>query len=169
MNIVDLIAAKQQALPHTKEEFEFLANGTADGSLSDDDLTAWLRAAFENTLSSQETAHLTLAMANSGERLDLNGLPRPWIDKHSTGGVGDKTTIVLLPLLAACGLTVVKMSGRGLGITGGTLDKLGSVPGFDLNLTPEEMKAQASEIGLALTGQTPRLAQQIKDCTPSVM
>jgi pyrimidine-nucleoside phosphorylase len=97
-------------------------------------------------------------MAESGERMDLTGLPKPWVDKHSTGGVGDKTTIVLLPLLAACGLTVVKMSGRGLGITGGTVDKLSSVPGFRMDLSPEEMKEQAKRIGLAITGQTPRLA-----------
>jgi pyrimidine-nucleoside phosphorylase len=97
-------------------------------------------------------------MAESGERLDLNGLPKPWLDKHSTGGVGDKTTIVLLPLLAACGLTVVKMSGRGLGITGGTVDKLASVPGFRMDLSPDEMRAVALRTGVAITGQTPRLA-----------
>ncbi len=158
MNFASMIAAKQQGFPHSREEFDFLAAGAADGSLTDEELTQWLRAAFENELSFQETADLTLAMAESGERLDLTGLPKPWVDKHSTGGVGDKTTLVLLPLLAACGLTVVKMSGRGLGITGGTIDKLASVPGFDTDLTPEEMKAQAARIGLALTGQTPRLA-----------
>lgn len=115
-------------------------------------------AAFLNPLSDEETTWLTLAMAHSGERIDLTGLPKPWVDKHSTGGVGDKTSLVALPLLAACGLTVVKMSGRGLGITGGTVDKLSSVPGFRLDLSPEEMKEQAKRIGLALTGQTPNLA-----------
>ena len=90
--------------------------------------------------------------------MDLTGLPKPWVDKHSTGGVGDKTTIVLLPLLAACGLTVVKMSGRGLGITGGTVDKLSSVPGFRMDLSPEEVRAVALQVGCANTGQSPRLA-----------
>ena len=115
-------------------------------------------AAYLNGLDPRETADLTLAMAASGERLDLTGLPKPWVDKHSTGGVGDKTSLVVLPILAACGVTVVKMSGRGLGITGGTIDKLESVPGFRTDLTPEEMVAQAKRIGIALSGQTPRLA-----------
>ena len=167
---------------HTEEELRFLAQGaasiagtihpaaTGDGfpgsrrvvrpgvSIPDYQLAAWLMAAYLNPLSEQETAWLTLAMADSGERLDLTGLPKPWVDKHSTGGVGDKTTIVLLPLLAACGLTVVKMSGRGLGITGGTVDKLGSVPGFRMDLSPSDLVSQASRIGLAITGQTPNLA-----------
>lgn len=115
-------------------------------------------AAYLNPLSDQETGWLTLGMADSGERLDLEGLPRPWIDKHSTGGVGDKTTIVLLPLLAACGLTIVKMSGRGLGITGGTVDKLASIPGFRTDLSPDEMKQQAKRCGIGFSGQTPNLA-----------
>ena len=158
MDIQEIIAAKEQGRPNTADELRFLAEGAADGSLTDEELTAWLQAAFDNPLSPQETADLTLAMAASGERVDLTGLPKPWVDKHSTGGVGDKTTIVLLPLLAACGLTVVKMSGRGLGITGGTFDKLRSVPGFRMDLSPEEMKEQAGRIGIAITGQTPRLA-----------
>lgn len=158
MNIVDVIARRRDHVPHSREELTFLANGAGDGSIPDYQLSAWLMAAYLNPLSEQETAWLTLAMAESGERIDLTGLPRPWVDKHSTGGVGDKTTIALLPVLAACGLTVVKMSGRGLGITGGTVDKLASIPGFRLDLTPDEMKAQAGRIGLALTGQSPNLA-----------
>jgi pyrimidine-nucleoside phosphorylase len=134
------------------------ANGVADGSLPDYQLAAWLMAAYLRPLSMAETADLTRAMAHSGQMLNLAGLPRPWMDKHSTGGVGDKTTLVLLPLLAAGGLSMVKMSGRGLGITGGTVDKLESVPGFRLDLSPEEMTRQAASIGLALTGQTPNLA-----------
>ncbi|MCH7903528.1 MAG: thymidine phosphorylase [Armatimonadetes bacterium] len=158
MDVQKISGKRHQGLGNSQKELRFVADGAADGSLSDEELTAWLKAAFDNPLSPEETAQLTLAMAQSGERLDLTGLPKPWVDKHSTGGVGDKTTIVLLPLLAACGLTVVKMSGRGLGITGGTVDKLSSVPGFRLDLTPEEMKEQAARIGIALTGQTPRLA-----------
>ncbi len=158
MNPVHLIAKKRDGQTHTPEELEFIANGAATGHIPDYQLAAWLMAAFLNPLNSKETADLTIAMANSGERLDLTGLPKPWVDKHSTGGVGDKTTLVVLPLLAACGITMVKMSGRGLGITGGTVDKLESVPGFRTDLTPVEMKAQALKIGIALTGQTPSLA-----------
>ncbi len=158
MNVQDIIAAKRDGLKHTQPELEWLANAAARGDVPDYQLSAWLMAAYLHPLDAEETAWLTLAMAGSGERLDLTGLPKPWVDKHSTGGVGDKTSIVLLPLLAACGLTVVKMSGRGLGITGGTVDKLGSVPGFRMDLSPQEMKEQAKRIGLAITGQTPNLA-----------
>lgn len=158
MNPVQLIAKKRDGQPHSAEELEFIANSAANGSIPDYQLSAWLMAAFLNPLSPTETAYLTLAMAKSGERLCLQGLPKPWVDKHSTGGVGDKTTLVVLPLLASCGLTMVKMSGRGLGITGGTIDKLESIPGFRTDLAPSEMVAQAQKIGIALTGQTPNLA-----------
>lgn len=158
MDFRETIATRRDGREHSADELRALASGAAEGSIPDYQLSAWLMAAYLNPLSSQETADLTLAMAASGERVDLAGLPKPWVDKHSTGGVGDKTTLVLAPLLAACGLTTVKMSGKGLGITGGTIDKLSSVPGFRLDLSPEEMKEQASRIGLALTGQTPRLA-----------
>ena len=174
MTVQSIIATRRDGKDHSQEELIFLANGAAKGLIPDYQLAAWLMAAYLNPLSEQETAWLTLAMADSGVRLDLTGLPKPWVDKHSTGGVGDKTSIVLLPLLAACGLTVVKMSGRGLGITGGTVDKLGSIPGFRLDLTPEEMKSQANEMGLALTGQTPDLAPadkvlySLRDATATV-
>jgi pyrimidine-nucleoside phosphorylase len=158
LNAQTLIARRRDGLGHTRDEIAWLVRGATDGGLPDYQLAAWLMAAYLNPLSPEETAWLTLEMAASGRRIELDGLPKPWVDKHSTGGVGDKTTIVLLPLLAACGLTMVKMSGRGLGITGGTIDKLESVPGFRLDLSPEEMKAQAERIGLALTGQTPALA-----------
>lgn len=158
MTIRDLIAAKRDGGRHRPEELELLARVAADRSVPDYQLSAWLMAAYLNGLDEEETTSLTLAMAESGERLDLSALPKPWVDKHSTGGVGDKTTIALLPVLAAAGLTVVKMSGRGLGITGGTVDKLASIPGFRLDLSPVEMIEQAGRIGLALTGQTPRLA-----------
>ncbi len=158
MDVRALIEAKRDGRAHSSDDLRALARGAADGSIPDYQLAAWLMAAYLRGLSPQETADLTLAMAESGERLDLTGLPKPWLDKHSTGGVGDKTTLVVLPVLAACGLTVVKMSGRGLGVTGGTIDKLESVPGFRTDLSPEEMKDQAARIGVALTGQTPRLA-----------
>lgn len=158
MNFQSIIAARRDAKTHAKADLEAVASGAAQGTIPDYQLAAWLMAAYLNPLGPDETGFLTQAMADSGERLDLTGLPKPWVDKHSTGGVGDKTTIVVLPILAACGLTVVKMSGRGLGITGGTVDKLASIPGFRLDLSPTEMKAQAKRIGIALTGQTPDLA-----------
>ncbi len=158
MDALDIIAKRRDRQTNSVEELAWLARGAAAGSIPDYQLSAWLMAAYLNPLDAEETANLTAAMADSGERLDLSGLPKPWVDKHSTGGVGDKTTIALLPLLAACGLTVVKMSGRGLGITGGTVDKLQSIPGFRMDLTPAEMKAQAKRIGLAITGQTANLA-----------
>lgn len=153
-----VISTKRDGGVLGKDEIEHIVGGATDGSIPDYQLSAFLMAAFIQGLNAQETADLTSAMARSGERLDLSALPRPWVDKHSTGGIGDKTTLVTLPILRACGLTVVKMSGRGLGITGGTIDKLESVPGFRTDLSPEEMVAQASKIGIALTGQTPKLA-----------
>ncbi len=166
VDIRHLIAEKRDGKRHSPEGFKYLAEAAAACDLAKADgggvppyqLSAWLMAAYLTGLDKDETAGLTLAMADSGQRLDLVGLPHPWVDKHSTGGVGDKTTIALLPILAASGLTVVKMSGKGLGITGGTVDKLSSIPGFRLDLTPDEMVAQAKEIGLAITGQTPNLA-----------
>jgi len=158
VTILDIIAAKRDGLKHTKPELDWLASVAARGEIPDYQIAAWLMAAYLHPLDAEETAWLTLAMADSGERLDLTGLPKPWVDKHSTGGVGDKTSIVLLPLLAACGLTVIKMSGRGLGITGGTVDKLLSVPGFRMDLSPDQLKDQAKGIGLAISGQTPNLA-----------
>ena len=153
-----VISTKRDGGVLGRDEIEHIVAGATDGSIPDYQLSAFLMAAFIQGLNAQETADLTSAMAGSGERLDLSSLPRPWVDKHSTGGIGDKTTLVTLPILRACGLTVVKMSGRGLGITGGTIDKLESVPGFRTDLSPEEMVAQASKIGIALTGQTPKLA-----------
>src|SRR5579871_5332678 len=152
------IEVRRDGKRHTADELKGLALAAARGDAPDYQLAAWLMAAFLNPLDADETAALTLGMADSGERVNLTGLPKPWVDKHSTGGVGDKTSIVLLPILAACGLTMVKMSGRGLGITGGTVDKLESVPGFRINLSPSELKAQAGRIGLAITGQSPELA-----------
>lgn len=158
MTFKDLIGRKRDGYPHSTEEINQLVSSVTNGSAPDYQVAAWLMAAYLNTLSPAETADLTRAMAQSGERMNLEGLPKPWIDKHSTGGVGDKTTLVALPMLAACGVTAVKMSGRGLGITGGTIDKLESIPGFRTDLSPEELKAQAQKIGIALTGQTPKLA-----------
>jgi pyrimidine-nucleoside phosphorylase len=158
MDMLSIIEARRDGREHTRDELAFLADAAAHNTVPDYQLSAWLMAAYLKPLNERETAALTLAMAHSGERIDLEGLPKPWVDKHSTGGVGDKTSIVVLPMLAACGLTIVKMSGRGLGITGGTVDKLESIPGFRMDLTPEEMKDQADLIGIAITGQSPDLA-----------
>ncbi|MCW5941565.1 MAG: thymidine phosphorylase [Fimbriimonadaceae bacterium] len=153
-----IIAHRRDRKDHTRAEIRFLAQAAAMELVPDYQLSAWLMAAFLNPLNETETAWLTEAMADSGERLDLRRLPKPWIDKHSTGGVGDKTSLVLMPLLAACGVTVVKMSGRGLGITGGTVDKLASIPGFRTDLTAKQMQDQAARIGIAVTGPSGELA-----------
>lgn len=158
MSIREIIRDRRDGKPHSYSQFEELAKACGDGSAKDYQLSAWLMAAYLNPLNAQETADLTLAMARSGATLDLSPLPKPRIDKHSTGGVGDKTSIALLPILAACGATMVKISGRGLGITGGTIDKLSAIPGFSTDLNPNQMIAQASRIGIALSGQTPELA-----------
>ncbi|MFN3682876.1 MAG: thymidine phosphorylase [Fimbriimonadaceae bacterium] len=158
MNILDILAKRRDGGVHDAEELRFLARGAATGEIPDYQLSAWLMAAYLRPLTLAETAALTVALADSGRRIDLSDLPEPLLDKHSTGGVGDKTSLVLLPLLAACGVTIVKLSGRGLGITGGTLDKIESVPGVRTDLTPEQAKEQARRIGLALCGQSPDLA-----------
>ncbi|MBN8690162.1 MAG: thymidine phosphorylase [Armatimonadetes bacterium] len=168
MNIVRLIEKKRDGGEHTREEIQFIVEAAAayetrpdyEGSpngVSKAQLAAWLMAVVWRGMTLDETALLTQAMAESGDQLNLDGLPKPWADKHSTGGVGDKTTLVVLPMMAACGLTSVKMSGRGLGKTGGTIDKLESIPGFRTNLSLEEMKSQAAKIGIALTGQSGQL------------
>ncbi len=158
MNMLDIIGARRDGRVHSREQIKFLVAGATDKSIPDYQLSAWLMAAVLNPLGPEETAWLTLEMAASGERLDLSLVQKPWVDKHSTGGVGDKTTLVALPLMAACGLTAVKMSGRGLGITGGTIDKLESIPGFRTDLSPKQLLEQAAKHGIALTGQTPALA-----------
>lgn len=158
MSIKEIIQTRRDGISHTQQQIDELVRSCVDGSATDYQLSAWLMAAYLKPLNAQETAWLTLALARSGEALDLSVLPKPHIDKHSTGGVGDKTSIALLPILAACGATLVKISGRGLGITGGTVDKLASIPGFSTDLSPDRLITQASQIGLALSGQTPKLA-----------
>lgn len=159
MTIQDVIATKRDGKRHTQEEIRFVAQAAAGNiEVADYQLSAWLMAVYLQGLDQEETLWLTLAMAESGTRLDLSSLPKPWLDKHSTGGVGDKTTLVVLPILAACGITTVKMSGRGLGITGGTIDKLESIPGFRTDMSIDELLSQASQIGFAITGQSADLA-----------
>ncbi len=154
---LDLILRKKAGLEHDAAELESLIDGYVAGSVPDYQMAAWLMAVCWRGMSTAETAALTQAMAHSGEVLDLSALPHT-VDKHSTGGVGDKTTIVLAPLLAACGGTVAKMSGRGLGHTGGTVDKLESIPGFTVDLSEERFMRQAREVGIVVTGQSKDLA-----------
>lgn len=157
-DIRSLIATRRDGGVHSRADLDTLVHAASDGSATDYQLAAWLMAAYLKPLSDAETADLTLAMSETGQRLDLSGVPKPWVDKHSTGGVGDKTTLVLAPLLAACGISVIKMSGRGLGITGGTLDKLRAIPGMTTEIEPEAMIEQAKKIGIVVAGQTADLA-----------
>ncbi len=158
MRAVDIIIKKRDGGELTKEEINFFVQGFTDGSIPDYQASAWTMAVLLNGMTAQETTHLTMAMVNSGEVLDLSPVVPLAVDKHSSGGVGDKTTLVVEPLVAACGLPVGKMSGRGLGFTGGTLDKMESIPGFRVDLSQEEFLAQLDKIGLVLAGQTAVLA-----------
>lgn len=158
MKMIQLIEQKRDGGHHTPAELAWLMRGAVDGSIPDYQLSAWLMAVTCRGMSDAEAGELTLAMARSGQLLDLSDLPGPVVDKHSTGGVGDKTTLVVVPLAAATGLTVAKMSGRGLGFTGGTLDKLESIPGLGVDLDIERFKRQARQIGCVIAGQTADLA-----------
>ncbi|BBN93463.1 pyrimidine-nucleoside phosphorylase [Deinococcus grandis] len=155
--IPDLIRKKRDGLEHTREELETLVLGYTRGDVPDYQMSAWLMAVFLRGMAEQETADLTMVMAESGDLMNLGDLPRT-VDKHSTGGVGDKTSLILTPMLAALGQTVAKMSGRGLAHTGGTIDKLESIPGWTSELEEEQFLTQAREIGLALVGQSKDLA-----------
>ena len=158
MRAVDLIIKKRDKLALSKDELEFLVQGYTQGTIPDYQMAAFAMAVTLNGMTHQETTDLTMAMAHSGEILDLSQAAPIVVDKHSTGGVGDKTTLTVAPLVAACGLPVGKMSGRGLGFSGGTIDKLESIPGIKLDLTTEEFIHQLKEIGIVLTGQSADLA-----------
>jgi len=158
MRAVDIIIKKRDKGELTGEEIKFFVNGMARNEIPDYQVSAWAMAVLLNGMTDQETTDLTLAIANSGEVLDLSGIVPIEVDKHSTGGVGDKTTLVAEPLVASCGLPVGKMSGRGLGFTGGTLDKVESIPGFNVNLSQEEFIRLLRDEGLVLAGQSGDLA-----------
>ena len=158
MRAVDIIIRKRDRGELTREEIRFFVDGIAAGSIPDYQAAAWAMAVLLNGMTPRETTDLTLAMAQSGETLDLSGVVKIAVDKHSTGGVGDKTSLVVLPAVAACGLPVGKMSGRGLGFSGGTLDKMESIPGYRVDLSTEEFERQLKEIGLVLCGQSKDLA-----------
>jgi len=158
MRAVDIITKKRDGGELTRAEIDFFIQGLTSGEIPDYQVAAWAMAVFFQGMTARETADLTLAMAHSGEVLDLSDTVPLAVDKHSTGGVGDKVTLVVEPLVAACGVPVGKMSGRGLGYSGGTIDKLESIPGFRTALSTAEFKKQLKEIGVVLTGQSGDLA-----------
>src|SRR5882757_2303442 len=158
MRTVDLILRKRGGEELSPQEIEFLVNGYTTGEIPDYQMSAFLMAVFFSGMTDREVSPLTEFMLNSGETVDLSGIPGVKVDKHSTGGVGDKTSFIVAPLAAAAGVVVPMMSGRALGHTGGTLDKLESIPGFRTDLTAEEFAAQLAEHGLAFIGQSEQLA-----------
>ena len=158
MRMVDVIEKKRDGKTLAEEEIQFFIRGYTEGEIPDYQAAALLMAILFQGMSDREARDLTLAMAHSGEMLDLSDVADFVVDKHSTGGVGDKVSLVIAPAVAACGLPVGKMSGRGLGFSGGTLDKLESIPGYRADLSVEEFKAQLARIGIVLTGQSANLA-----------
>jgi pyrimidine-nucleoside phosphorylase len=158
MRAVDLIRKKRDSGEHSREEIDFLVSGYTRGEIPDYQMSAWLMAVWIRGMSRSELAALTEAMLYSGEVLNLSELPSKKVDKHSTGGVGDKTSLILAPIVAAGGLNVPMISGRGLGHTGGTLDKLESIPGFNVNLSLDQFRHVLRECGMGLIGQTAEIA-----------
>lgn len=177
MNILEIIAKKRDKQELNKEEIEYFINGYTNGKITDYQAAALVMAIYINGMNYEETKNLTIAMANSGKKLDLTDISDTIIDKHSSGGVGDKITLIVMPIVASLGIPASKMSGRGLGITGGTIDKLQSIPGYRTDISLEEFKNNIKEIGISLIGQTENLAPADKkiyalrdtiSCTESV-
>src|SRR5512136_1803518 len=158
MRAVDIIIKKRDGQELAAEEIQFFVQGYTRGEIPDYQAAAWLMAVMLRGMTSRETAELTLAMAHSGQTLDLHDIAPLVVDKHSSGGVGDKVSLVIAPLVAASGLPVGKMSGRGLGFSGGTIDKLESIRGYRVNLSVDEFRAQLRQIGIVLSGQSLDLA-----------
>lgn len=157
MRMVDILEKKRDGFPLTKEEIRFVVDGYTNGDIPDYQMSAFLMAVYFQGMNEEETVELTRAMAESGDQLDLSQIEGIKVDKHSTGGVGDKVSLILGPLVAAVGVPVAKMSGRGLGHTGGTIDKLESIPGFQTELSDEEFIRNVNEYKLAIIGQTGNL------------
>ncbi|HQI49931.1 MAG TPA: thymidine phosphorylase, partial [bacterium] len=152
-----IIAKKRDGSVLTPEEIRFFVSSFVGGAIPDYQMSAWLMAVYLRGMDAQETAALTQALLDSGERMDLSDIPGRKIDKHSTGGVGDKVSLILAPLLAAAGVLVPMISGRSLGHTGGTLDKLEAIPGFRTDLSPQAFHDQVRDLGVALIGQSDTL------------
>ena len=157
MNIQEIISKKRDKQELSKEEIEYFVTNYTNGTIPDYQAAALTMAIYINGMNDKETTNLTLAMAHSGEVLDLSEFGTV-VDKHSTGGIGDKVTLILIPIIASLGIPVAKMSGRGLGYTGGTIDKLESIPGYQTNISIEKFKANVKNIGISLMGQTLNLA-----------
>ncbi len=158
LHMIDILRRKRDGGALSAREIEFVAKGAADGSIPEAELAAWLMAAWIRGLSPEETRALTLAMRDSGERFRPANLGKRTVDKHSSGGVGDKTSFLVAPLAAACGVAVPMISGRALGHTGGTLDKLEAIPGYRTALTLAEFEAVIARCGASIIGQTDELA-----------
>lgn len=158
MRAVDLIEKKKRGKELTEGELRFLVEGYTRGEIADYQMSAWAMAVYFQGMTQKETAALTMAMAESGDRVDLSPLGNATVDKHSTGGVGDKTSLIVTPIVASLGGVVAKMSGRGLGHTGGTVDKLESIPGYRTELSADEFMTQAQKVGLVVAGQSGNLA-----------
>lgn len=158
MRMYDIIKQKRDGYPLTKEQIDFFVNGYVDGSIPDYQVSALLMAIYFKGMDIEETTNLTMAIKNSGETLNFSGIDGLRVDKHSTGGVGDKTSLVVAPIVASCGVKVAKMSGRGLGHTGGTIDKLESIPGYKTELSIQEFEEVVNKTGLSIVGQGPKLA-----------
>ena len=154
MLMSEVIAKKRDGGKLTQEEIHFVVDGYTKGTIPDYQMSAFLMAVFFRGMDAEETLHLTMEMVGSGETLDLSGVTGITADKHSTGGVGDKTSLVLVPMVASLGVKMAKMSGRGLGHTGGTLDKLESIPGFSIDVPREKFMQQLDEVGMVIAGQT---------------
>ena len=162
MRITDIISKKRDSLELTKEELDYFVGEVVHNNVPDYQISAFLMATYLNGMTADEASNLTNSMVETGEVLDIEGVSKFSFDKHSIGGVGDKITLILVPIIASLGIPVVKMSGRGLGITGGTLDKLESIPGFNIHLSNEEILKQSKDVGAVICAQTSCLAPSDK-------
>ncbi len=157
MRMIDIIEKKRDGRALTREEIQYFVKGYVDGTIPDYQVSAILMAVYFNGMTKEETAALTMAMVESGEQIDLSAIQGIKVDKHSTGGVGDTVTLIIGPLVASCDVPVAKMSGRGLGHTGGTIDKLESIPGFNVEITTDEFIRLVNQNKIAVVGQTGNL------------